>query len=44
MVGDRPALGHGDTALRPMAEPKVRRTNEMAAAQSPPAMMAPQLR
>ena len=43
-MGDSPALGHGDATLRPMAEPKVRRTKEMAAAQSPPAMIAPQLR
>ena len=41
-MADRPVLGHGDTALKPMAEPKVRRTKEMAAAQSPPGIMAPQ--
>jgi len=43
-VGDRPVLGQGEIALSPIAEPKVRRTKEMAAAQTAPAMMAPQLR
>jgi hypothetical protein len=41
---DRPTPGHGETALSPIAEPKVKRTSEIAAAQSAPAMMAPQLR
>jgi hypothetical protein len=43
-VDDRPTPGHGDTALSPIAEPKVKRTSEIAAAQSAPAMMAPQFR
>jgi hypothetical protein len=38
---DAPEFGHGEVAERPMAAPKVRRTNESAAARKAPARTAP---
>jgi len=40
-LAEAPEFGQGDTADRPMAAPKVRRTNEMAAARNAPASTAP---
>jgi hypothetical protein len=40
-LADAPEFGHGDTADKPMAAPKVRSTNEMAAARNAPAITAP---
>jgi len=38
---DTPEFGHGDVAERPIAAPKVSRTNEIAAASTAPASTAP---
>jgi hypothetical protein len=38
---EAPEFGHGDVADRPMAAPKVRRTKEIAAANTAPASTAP---
>ena len=40
-LADAPEFGHGEVAERPMAAPKVRRTNESAAARKAPARTAP---
>jgi hypothetical protein len=38
---ETPEFGHGETADKPMAVPKVRSTNEIAAARNAPASTAP---
>src|SRR4029453_4319794 len=41
VFAETPESGQGDTAERPIAEPKVRKTKESAAAVTAPAMTAP---
>src|SRR6476659_9135358 len=41
VFAESPEPGHGETAERPIAEPKVRKTKESAAAVMAPAMTAP---